>query len=108
MAYDLVLADRLKKAVKELPVTEMKMFGGMAFLLNGNMLVGIHGDNLIARVGPGKDKTSLSKPHTKPFDMTGHPMSGWVEVLPAGCKSDQDLKNWVNISLEFVTTLPKK
>lgn len=108
MAYDLVLADRLREAVKELPVTEKKMFGGVAFLLNGNMLVGVHGDNLIARVGPVNDKTSLSKPHTKPFDMTGHPMSGWVEVLPAGCKSDQDLKTWVRNSLEFVTTLPKK
>ena len=108
MAYDLVLAERLREAVKELPVIEKKMFGGVAFMLNGNMLIGIHGDNLIARVGPGKDKTSLSKPYTKPFDMTGHPMSGWVEVLPSGCKSDQDLKTWVTNSLEFVATLPKK
>jgi len=108
MAYDLVLAERLREAVKEISVTEKKMFGGVAFLLNGNMMVGIHGDNLIARVGLGNDKASLTKPYTKPFDMTGHPMSGWVEVLPAGCKSDQDLKIWVMNSLEFVSTLPKK
>lgn len=108
MAYNLVLADRLREAVRKFPVTEKKMFGGVGFLLNGNMLVGVHGDNLIVRVGPGNDRTSLAKPHTKPFDLTGHPMSGWVEVLPAGLINDNELIVWVKGSLDFVSTLPTK
>lgn len=108
MAYDLQLSARLQRALKNHPVAEKKMFGGVAFLLNGNMLVGVHGDNLIARVGPDKYEACLLRPHTKPFDMTGRPMTGWVEVLPMGCARDEDLEPWVTICLEFVTTLPKK
>jgi len=84
------------------------MFGGVAFLLNGNMLVGVLGNNLIARVGSSNYEACLLRPNTKPFDMTGRPMSGWVEVLPAGLARDEDLEPWVTICLEFVTTLPKK
>ena len=108
MAYDLALSSRLQAALKNLPVSEKKMFGGVAFLLNGNMLVGVHGDNLIARVGPGNYETCLLRLHTKPFDMTGRPMSGWVEVLPAGCTRVTDIEEWVQKAFDFVTTLPSK
>ena len=80
----------------------------MAWLLNGNMLVGVHGDNMIARVGPVNYEKSLSRPHTKPFDMTGHPMAGWVEVLPPGCASASEIELWVQLAFKFVVTLPPK
>ena len=108
MAYDIELSFRLEDALKNQPVVQKKMFGGVAFLLNGNMLVGVHGDNLIARVGPGNYEACLLRPHAKPFDMTGRPMTGWVEVLPMGCARGSDLTEWVQMAVDFVTTLPSK
>jgi len=108
MAYDLALSTWLQTALKNQPVTVKKMFGGVAFLLYGNMLVGVTGDNLIARVGPTNYEACLSRPHTKPFDMTGRPMSGWVEVMPSGFREDRELFEWINFCLEFNKTLPPK
>lgn len=108
MAYDLALSNRLQAALINHPVNEKRMFGGVAFLLNGNMLVGVHGDNLIARVGPGNYEGCLLRPHTKPFDMTGRPMSGWVEVLPPGLVEDPDLVELINLCIEYNKALPPK
>ena len=108
MAYDLALSARLHSALKNQLVTEKKMFGGVAFLLNGNMLAGVHGDNLIARVGPGNYESCLSRPHTKPFDMTGRPMPGWVEVLPSSLVEGRVLNDWISLCLEYNNVLPPK
>jgi hypothetical protein len=108
MAYDQELASRLQEILKDLPATEKKMFGGVGFLLNGNMLCGVHGNNLIARVGPARYEMCLTRKFAQPFDMTGHPMTGWVEVKPEGLKSLKDLKGWVDEALEFVSSLPSK
>jgi TfoX/Sxy family transcriptional regulator of competence genes len=77
MAYDELLAVRMRAALGPLPnLVEKKMFGGVGFLINGNMACGVHKNNMIVRVGPAKYKEALARPHTRPFDMTGRPMSG--------------------------------
>ena len=108
MAFDFELSARLQTALKNQPVIEKRMFGGLAILLNGNMLVGVHGNNLIARVGSGNYEACLLRPHTKPFDMTGRPMSGWVEVLPPGLKEDRELHEWISLCIEYNKSLPPR
>ncbi len=78
MAYDEKLAGRIRGLLaKRKAITEKKMFGGVAFLLNGNMCVGLHGVELIVRLDPKKTEEALAEPHTRIFDMTGRPMKGW-------------------------------
>lgn len=108
MAYDLQLAERLRKNLQQYPLVEKKMFGGVAYLLNGNMLCGVIGNSMIARVGGDRYLDCLSKPGAKPFDMTGRPMTGWVEILPEGIEKDSALREWIEWSHEFVNTLPNK
>jgi hypothetical protein len=108
MAYDISLAGKLKALLKDFPVTEKKMFGGTAFLLNGNMLCGVIGEAMIARVGVEKYQESLQKRGVKPFDMTGHPMAGWVEVLPGGLQNTHEIQDWIDLCLGFVKSLPAK
>jgi TfoX/Sxy family transcriptional regulator of competence genes len=109
MAYDEVLALRIRTALGPLPnLDEKKMFGGVGFLLNGNMACGVHKNDLIVRVGAVRYKQALSRPHTRPFDMTGRPMAGWIMVTPQGCQAEHDLKAWINQGLEFTSTLPGK
>lgn len=80
MAYDEGLAHRVGEILGDLPgLVEKKMFGGVGFMLHGNMACGIHKENLIVRVGPEKYETALNSPHTRPFDITGKPMKGWVK-----------------------------
>jgi TfoX/Sxy family transcriptional regulator of competence genes len=109
MSYDILLATRIWAALGPLPgLQEKKMFGGIGFLVNGNMACGVHKNDLIVRVGPEKSDQALSRPHTRIFDMTGRPMAGWVMVEPDGCASESVLKAWVNQGLEFARTLPIK
>jgi len=83
MAYDENLTRRMRAKIGSLPgLVEKKMFGGVGFMVQGNMACGVHGEDLIARVGPEHYEQALAQPHTKPFDMTGRPMSGWVMVAP--------------------------
>ena len=85
MTYDRELADRLRAALSTEPgVTEKAMFGGLAFLLHGNMAVGLSGQELMVRVGPEASDDALAHPHTRPFDMSGRPMKGWILVAPDG------------------------
>ncbi len=108
MAYDEKLAERIRNAVKTLRgVDEKKMFGGIAFLLNGKMFVGITKNELLARVGPENNETALKKHHTRPMDFTGKPMKGFIYVAPAGVKTDKQLTNWITTAKEFVQTLKK-
>jgi hypothetical protein len=109
MAYNEDLANRVREQVRnEDALTEMEMFGGIAFLLAGNMSVGISGDELMVRVGAEDWDDALRQPHARPFDMTGRPMKGWIMVAPDGVESDDQLAGWVTRGVEFARRLPPK
>jgi TfoX N-terminal domain len=109
MAYDENLARRIRAEIGPMPVlVEKKMFGGTGFLVRGNMACGVHGTDMIVRVGPARYDEALARPHVKVFDMTGRPMSGWVMVDPAGVASDDDLRGWVQQGMEYALSLPAK
>jgi TfoX/Sxy family transcriptional regulator of competence genes len=109
MAYDTLLADRVRAALSLFSdLVEKKMFGGVGFMIRGNLACGVHGDDLIVRVGPEKYKQALARPHARPFDMTGRPMAGWVMVAPQGCQGEAELSNWVRQGVDFVRSLPAK
>ena len=109
MAYDHDLANRVREQLAdEAAVTEKAMFGGLAFLLRGNMAVGITGDELMVRVGPDSSEEALERPHTRAFDMTGRPMMGWVLVEPAGTRTKRQLSSWVGRGVRFAHSLPAK
>lgn len=106
---DGVLADRIRALLADRPdYTEQRMFGGIGFLLAGNMVVGLHQHQLVARLGPEQGTAALAEPHVRPFDVTGRPMAGWVFIDPAGCATDEALQRWVDLSVAFVATLPPK
>jgi TfoX/Sxy family transcriptional regulator of competence genes len=109
MAYDEGLAHRLGDALGPLPgISEKKMFGGIAFLWHGNMLVGVIGDDLIARVGPEAQDDALAQPGARVFDFTGRPMKGWVIVDGAAVSEDEALADWIARCRDFVEALPPK
>jgi TfoX/Sxy family transcriptional regulator of competence genes len=84
------------------------MFGGIGFLLNGNMLVGVWKESLIVRVGPDSYEDALLEPHVKAFDITGRAMKGWGLVEPDGIQDDDELKGWIQRATKFVGKLPAK
>lgn len=109
MAYDEGLAHRLGESLSGLPgISEKKMFGGIAFLWNGNLLVGVMGDGLIARVGPDAQEDALAQPGARVFDFTGRPMKGWVVVDGAAVAEDEALDDWIARCRDFVEALPPK
>jgi TfoX/Sxy family transcriptional regulator of competence genes len=109
MPFDADLNDRLRRALgKRRGLTEKKMFGGTAFLLHGNMLVGVWREFLIARVGPEQQDAALAEPHAKPMDITGRPMRGWIMVAPEGSSRDEQLHAWIDQAVAFVATLEPK
>jgi TfoX/Sxy family transcriptional regulator of competence genes len=108
MAYNLKLAERIRSELSGVPFVEKKMFGGLGFLLHGNLACGVNKNDLIVRVDPEKHSALLKKTHTKPFDMTGRPMKGWLVVEADGCKTDKQLSAWVKEGVEFAVTLPTK
>jgi TfoX/Sxy family transcriptional regulator of competence genes len=108
MAFNDNLAIRVRQILKDEILVEKKMFGGIGFLLNGNMACGVHGENLIVRVGKERYAESLARPSVKQFDLTGTAMTGWVEVIPTGTQTDQELVDWVRLGVEFTQTLPAK
>jgi hypothetical protein len=108
MAFDQALAQRVRETLHDADgITEKKMFGGLAFMTNGNMTVGVHGDDLIVRVDPNDTEAALNRPGTRPFDITPRPMRGWIMV--AGEELDDDvLDGWIAQAQAFVATLPPK
>jgi TfoX-like protein len=108
MAYNLKLAERIRSELDGMPFVEKNMFGGVGYLLNGNMACGVNKDNMIVRVDPEKHNTLLKQPHAKPFDLTGKPMKGWLLVEPGGVKTAKQLSAWVKEGVEFALTLPSK
>jgi TfoX/Sxy family transcriptional regulator of competence genes len=109
MAYSKSLAARIRQAVGQRKgIVEKKMFGGVALLLDGNMLVGVWQNSLIVRLGPDQGAAALSEPNVRPFDVTGRPMKGWVIVEPDGLDTDRQLSAWIERALDFVSTLSPK
>ena len=109
MAYDENLAARIRDALDRKKGTEeKKMFGGVGFLLNGNMLVAVWKESLIVRLDPDEYDDALLEPHVKKFDITGRPMKGWVLVEPEGVEDDDQLKDWIERAVNFVGKLPRK
>jgi len=109
MAYDEGVAQRLREAYENVSnVVEKKMFGGIAFMVNGHMSCGVNKENFMVRVGPEQYEEALRTPHAHEMDFTGKPLKGFIYVAPDGFDSDEGLASWVKLSLNFVTTLPPK
>ena len=109
MAFNQVLAARVRALIQAEPgFTERKMFGGIGFMLQGNMACGVIGDDLIVRTGPEGYEDALANAHSKAFNMTGRTMKGWVMVGLSGLGTEQDLREWTELALAFVKSLPPK
>lgn len=109
MAYDAGLAQRVREALGDTPgVTERAMFGGLAFLIEGKMFVGLQDSILMARVGPERHNDALAVAHVRQMDFTGRPMKGYVYVDPPGLQEDQALKAWVQWCAQYAAALPPK
>jgi hypothetical protein len=109
MAFSEALAERIRQGLaRRKGIEEKKMFGGVGFLLNGNLLVGVWKDSLIVRLGPEEGEEALKEPHVSEFDITGRAMKGWVLVAPEGVEADDELSGWVQRAVKFVGKLPAK
>lgn len=109
MAYDETLADRVRGALApRAEISARKMFGGIAFMVGGNMAVGVIGDELMVRLDPADAERALAEPHVRPMDFTGRPMKGMVFVDAAGTETDEELAAWVDASADHAASLPPK
>jgi TfoX/Sxy family transcriptional regulator of competence genes len=110
MAYDEDLANRVRELIAaQAGVTEKKMFGGLAFLVNGNMSVGVSGQGgLLVRVDPAETEALLAKPHARPFEMRGREMQGWLRVDAEGVPTKRQLEPWVRRGVSYARSLPPK
>jgi hypothetical protein len=109
MAYDEALAERVRDVLSlREDVSERKMFGGIGFMVAGNMACGVHGEELIVRLGPDEAERALGDAHARPFDLTGRPMKGWLFVASEGVESDEDLAGWVDAGADLAASLPAK
>ena len=110
MTYDESLADRIRETLAaERGVTEMSMFGGLAFLVDGNMAVAASGQGgLMVRADPAKHDELLAEAHAAPFEMNGRPIRGWLRVELAGLGGDAELERWVALGVAYASSLPRK
>ena len=110
MAYDDDLADRIRALVASEPgVTEMRMFGGLAFLIGGNLAVAASGrGGLMVRVDPEETETLVAEPHARPFEMRGRPLAGWLRVDDEGVRTREQLAPWVGRGATYARSLPPK
>ena len=109
MAYDQELAERVENALQgKRQWVVKKMFGGLGFMLRGNMCLGVWQEFLIVRVGAENYESALAEPFTEEFDITGKSLTGWVMVEPEGVETDQTLKKWMDQGIAFTKTLPSK
>jgi TfoX/Sxy family transcriptional regulator of competence genes len=109
MSFDPGLAQRVREALAHRPgITERRMFGGLAFLVDGKMFVGIRDSTLMARVGAERHLDALAQPHVRQMDFTGRPMTGYVYVDPPGMAEDRELEAWVSWCVGHVAALPQK
>lgn len=109
MAYSEELAERIREVIGEREqVIEKKMFGGVAWMVSGNMAVGVTGDRLMVRLEPEEAEAALGETNVGPMDFTGKPMRGFVTVEPEGLEEDPDLERWINAGADFAASLPAK
>jgi len=110
VAYDEDLANRIRELIAtEDGVAEMRMFGGLAFLIGGHMAVAASGQGgLMVRVDPAETATLLSRPHVRPFEMRGREMDGWLRVDDAGVRTKRGLEPWVRRGVAYARSLPPK
>jgi TfoX/Sxy family transcriptional regulator of competence genes len=110
VAYDEDLANRIRELVgSEKGLTEKRMFGGLAFLINGNMSVSASGQGgLLLRVDPDQTEALLREKHARPFEMRGRAMDGWLRVEPEGLRTKRQLERWVARGVAYARTLPAK
>jgi TfoX/Sxy family transcriptional regulator of competence genes len=108
MAYDLQFAERIRAELQGLPFVEKKMFGGLGYLINGNMACGWYKGDMVVRVDPAKQEVFLKKKYVKPFALSGKPMKGWLLVEPEGYKTAKQISTWVKAGVEFALALPPK
>lgn len=109
MTFNEITASQIRVAMQNTPgLSERHMFGGIAFMLEGNMCCGVIEDNLVVRVGPDHYEDALREPHTRPMDFTGRPLRGFVYVDRAGFASVTALKAWIERGVRFAQTLPPK
>src|SRR5918996_5322409 len=102
MAYDQQIADEIRTAIGPHPgLTEREMFGGIVFMVNGNMAVGVSRDELMVRVGKEAHEDAISRPGARTFDMAARPMKGWVGVTREGFSTEEDLASWVDWGVSF-------
>jgi hypothetical protein len=109
MAFDELLAARVRNALpRHVELQERKMFGGLAFLLHGNMSVGVHGTDLIVRIDPSETEEALARPGVRIFDVTGRPMKGWLLVSREALGEEQVLAEWLGRGVNYAQSLPPK
>ena len=109
MAFDERLAERIRAHLNKRPgLIEKKMFGGIAFLINGNMCCGVHRDAMIVRLDPADTDRALAEPHVRVFDLTGRPMKGWILVGPKGVATAPQLAKWIDRAAGYASALPAK
>ena len=109
MAYDEKLAERIRAQLADQPdLTEKKMFGGIGFMVRGNLACGVIGTEMCVRVGPQAHAQALARPGARPFDFSGRPMEGWIYVGEQGFAAEKALRAWVRRGLDFALSLPPK
>jgi hypothetical protein len=110
MAYDEDLANRIRELIAAEPgLTEQRMFGGLAFLIGGNMAVAASGQGgLMVRVDPEQTGALVAKPHAQPFEMRGRAMQGWLRVGSEGVRTKRQLEPWVKRGVAYARSLPPK
>ena len=109
MVYSEALADRVREVLAPNPdLSERRMFGGIGFMIAGNMCCGVMDEDLIVRLGPEEAERALGEPHARRFDFTGRPMKGFLFVAADGVAAEEALVGWVEASLAFASSLPAK
>ncbi len=109
MAFDEGLAQRLREQLADDPsLAEKRMFGGLSFMLNGNMAVGVLDDYLIVRIDKDEHDDALAEPNVREFDSTGRPSRGWIVVEADGLEADDELARWVERGKAYAGSLPPK
>jgi TfoX/Sxy family transcriptional regulator of competence genes len=109
MAYDAKLVGRIQKLLADRKgIVEKKMFGGIAFMLRGNMCCGVANDSLMLRVGPEQYEKLLREQFARPMDFTGKPLKGFIYVEPKGLRTEAALRKWLQRAIDFVLSLPAK
>jgi TfoX/Sxy family transcriptional regulator of competence genes len=109
VAFDETLAEEIRRQLQsQTAIVEKRMFGGVGFLVNGNMSVGVYKDELIVRLPPDETEAALKKPGARIFDITGRPMKGWLMIGRTGLQKPKTLEEWIRRGVLYASTLPKK